>query len=186
MVEFVTPPVPDGGLLALLPAVVTGGRFFLGDNRRFSDDPSASARIHTIVTITGLDRDSPGGRSSGAPAGEHRDERRRKSDRTRHRIESSVPFVNLRGHISVDPNGGVIIDDPSPWFVQIDHEAAANLPLLGAPDIDMLGVLQIDRDRNRIRFRGADQRSHASLLPLLVVGIERGLRELRGACIISG
>jgi hypothetical protein len=157
MVEFVTPPVPGpGGLLALLPAVVAGGRFFLGDNRRFSDDPSARTDPH--------DRDHHGSRSRlpgrGARAahlrGEHRDQRRRKSDRTRHRLDSSVPFVNLRGYISVDPNGGVIIDDPSPWFVQIDHEAAANLPLLlGAPDIDMLGVLQIDRDGNRIRFRGA-------------------------------
>ena len=65
-------------------------------------------------------------------------------------------FLHLRGNTSVDPNGGVVTDDPSPRLVQLDYEAAANLPLLlGAPDIDMLGVLRIDRDQNRIRFVGA-------------------------------
>lgn len=64
-------------------------------------------------------------------------------------------FLNLRANMSVDPNGGVVVDDQSPRLVQLDYEAAANLPLLlGAPDIDLLGVLRIDRDNNSIRFKG--------------------------------
>jgi hypothetical protein len=67
-----------------------------------------------------------------------------------------IRFGPLRGNTTADPEGGVIEDSPSQRFVQIDFEAAANLPLIPfSPDIDMLGTLSIDRDAGQVRFRGA-------------------------------
>jgi hypothetical protein len=66
-----------------------------------------------------------------------------------------IRFLNLRGNTTVDPEGGVIEDSSNPHFVQLDYEAAANLPLLAlAPDIDMVGTLGIDPDAATFRFRG--------------------------------
>lgn len=150
------PGASAGGSMVAAPGL-TGDRFFLGDHRGFSDDVTAPARIHSIAVITGLDGPVPTLRSATTVCGET--------------VEISVDgdvigratapadrcrFLNLRGNASVDPNGGVIVDDPSPLLVQLDFEAAAGNPLmLGAPDIDLLGVLRIDRAANRIRFVGA-------------------------------
>ena len=50
----------------------------------------------------------------------------------------------------------MIRDSPSPNFVQLDYKAAASNPLFShAPDIDLSGTLQIDRDNLNFRFFGA-------------------------------
>ena len=149
--------------MIVIPANVTGlpipkDGAFLGDNRGFSSDVDASARIHSLVQIAGLDTDTPVLQTVDISCG------------TSHEIdmdsgeviaEATAPtdrirFLNLRGNSTVDPVGGVVEDSPSPRFVQLDYEAAANLPLLvGSPDIDMVGVLGIDRDAGMFRFRGS-------------------------------
>jgi peptidoglycan hydrolase-like protein with peptidoglycan-binding domain len=152
--EFVLPA--PGAATGLSMIVAPPNRMFLGDNRRFSDDPNAPARIHSMAVIADLDKETPTLQSATHVIGESVE-----IDAAGNAIgRATAPndrcrFLNLRGNTSVDPNGGVIVDDPSPRMVQLDYEAAANLPLLAAaPDIDLLGVLRIDRDNNRIRFKG--------------------------------
>jgi hypothetical protein len=165
MSEFVV-PAPGrsaGNSMIVIPANSPGlpipaARAFLGDNRGFSSDVAASARIHSLVEIAGFEANAPVlqavnincGTSteididSGAIIGQAT----AATDRIR--------FLNLRGNTTVDPEGGVIDDSPNPNFVQLDYEAAANLPLLAlAPDIDMVGVLGIDPDALTFRFRGS-------------------------------
>ncbi|KAH8646509.1 hypothetical protein BGZ60DRAFT_438265 [Tricladium varicosporioides] len=136
---------------------LSGKRCFLGDNRGFSSSPTASARIHALVDITNLDVLTP---TLGAPdirCGESLE-----IDPTSGVViaRDTAPhnrcfFSNLRANETADPNGGIIIDSPSPNFVQLDFVAAANLPLLlGSPDIDMFGTLQIDRDAKTFAFKG--------------------------------
>jgi hypothetical protein len=155
--EFVLPaPGASAGLSMIVVPGPGGDRLFLGDNRRFSDDPSAPSRIHSLAVITNLDLATPTLQSALHVCGESVE-----IDSNGNMIgRATAPtdrcrFLNLRANTSIDPNGGVIVDDPSPRLVQLDYEAAANLPLLlGAPDIDLLGVLRIDRDNNSIRFKG--------------------------------
>ena len=65
-------------------------------------------------------------------------------------------FLRLGGNTTVDPDGGVLVDDPSPRCVQLDYDAFANLPLLFPNlDIDMVGMLGIHRDNHTFRFRGS-------------------------------
>lgn len=133
-------------------------RGFLGDSRGFTSDVFASARIHSLVEIAHLDLDAPQLQAVENKCGESHE-----IDLNTGEIIGSdtaptdrIRFLNLRGNTSIDPEGGVIIDSDSPRFVQLDYEAAASLPLIGgSPDIDMLGVLQIDRDASSFRFRGA-------------------------------
>jgi hypothetical protein len=165
LTSFVLPaPGASVGLsMIVIPANVAGlpvpkDRAFFGDNRGFSPEVSASARIHSLVRISGLDSDTPvletvdiqcgASHEIDMDTGEIIAEATAPTDRIR--------FLNLRGNTSVDPEGGVVEDSPSPRFVQLDYEAAANLPLLpGSPDIDMVGVIGIDRDAGMCRFRGS-------------------------------
>jgi hypothetical protein len=136
---------------------LAGKRCFLGDNRGFSNSSTASARIHALVDIKDLDVLTP---TMGLPdirCGESLE-----IDPTSGVViaRGTAPvdrchFSNLRANQTVDPNGGVIDDSPNPDFVQLDFTAAANLPLLlGSPDIDMFGTLQIDRDAKTFAFKG--------------------------------
>lgn len=153
---FPAPGASAGNSMIIVPTVPS--RAFLGDNRGFSSDVSASARIHSLVEITNLDTDLPQ-----LQAVEHRCGESHEIDLDTGEIIASatastdrIRFLNLRGNMSVDPEGGVIVDHPSPLYVQLDYEAAANLPLLTpSPDIDMVGVLGIDREGGTFRFRGS-------------------------------
>src|SRR5207248_196803 len=118
-------------------------RYFLGDNRVFSNSPTASARIHALVDIVNLDVLSPTMQPPDIHCGESVE-----IDSTSGAViaRDTAPtdrcrFFNLRANQSVDPEGGVIDDSTSLNFVQLDFEAAANLPLFaGSPDIDMFGT----------------------------------------------
>lgn len=130
-------------------------RFFSGDQREFSDDPAASARMHAEVKIVGLSGGSPGVESELNLCGESHE-----IDEDGNIIASAtastdrMAFNNLRGSQTVDPEGGVI--DGVPGSVQIDVVGSANLPLLGfAPDIDYSGTLTIDLAEGNLMFRGA-------------------------------
>jgi hypothetical protein len=136
-------------------------RYFLGDNRGYSSDPNASARINSLINLNNLDQQVP--TLSPAPEGQNYCGESTEIDGTSGDVIETatadatgrVRFYNLRANQTVDPEGGVVDDSPSPNFVQIDYDAAANLPLLGgSPDIDMLGTLQIDRDAATVRFKG--------------------------------
>jgi hypothetical protein len=165
LTEFVV-PAPGASLgnsMIVIPANSPGlpipaDRAFLGDNRGFSTDVTAPARIHSLVEITALDTETPQLQAVDIKCGESV-EIDMDSGAVINRATAPtdrIRFLNLRGNTSVDPEGGVIDDSPSPQFVQLDYEAAANLPLLGgSPDIDMVGVLGIDRDAGTFRFRGS-------------------------------
>jgi Protein of unknown function (DUF3238) len=165
MTEFVLPAPGEsvGNSMIVIPSNASGlpipkDRAFLSDNRGFSTDVASSARIHSLVEIAALDTDTPVLQAVDIKCGASHEidlnsgaviaEATAPTDRVR--------FLNLRGNTSVDPEGGVIVDSPSSHFVQLDYEAAANLPLLlGSPDIDMVGVLGVDREGGTFRFRGA-------------------------------
>ncbi|WP_020387658.1 peptidoglycan-binding domain-containing protein [Kribbella catacumbae] len=157
MTPFVVPaPGPGDRSMIVIPDVPFN-RFFLGDNRGFSQAVDAPARIHSLVEITNLETGTPQLQAVDHKCGESHE-----LDGTGQIIRSATApidrlrFLRLRGNSSVDPEGGVIVDSPSLRFVQLDYEAAASLPLLAAgPDIDLVGVLQIDRDARTFRFRGS-------------------------------
>ncbi|MFY0563516.1 peptidoglycan-binding protein [Archangium lansingense] len=158
-------PAPGNSLglsMVAIPVNVPGlpvptVRFFLGDNRGFSDDRNASARIHSLVEIVGLDGDPSALRSVINQCGaSHELDARGQVISSATAPVDRIRFVKFRGNTTVDPEGGIIVDSPSARFVQIDYEAAANLPLVGgSPDIDMVGVIGIDRDALTLRFRGS-------------------------------
>lgn len=154
---FPAPGASAGNSMIIVPTLPSS-RAFLGDNRGFSSDVSASARIHSLVEITNLDTDTPQLQAVNSRCGASHE-----IDLNTGQIIASataptdrIRFLHLRGNTSVEPEGGVIVDHPSPRYVQLDYEAAANLPLLvPSPDIDMVGVLGIDRDAGTFRFRGS-------------------------------
>ena len=133
-----------------------GPRFFAGDQREFSNDLTASARMHSEVLLSGLDGDG----FSIAPGGEiHRTGESLEIDDDGNIINraqapnDSMHFLNLRGSQTIDPNGGVI--DGIPGSVQIDFVGSASLPLVPAPDIDYSGTLVIDRLEGNVLVSGA-------------------------------
>ena len=130
-------------------------RFFTGDQREFSDDLGASARMHSEVRLERLSTDNPSIASERQVCGESHE-----VDGEGNIIASAtadtdrMKFFNLRGSQTVDPEGGVI--DGIPGSVQIDVAGSAGLPLLAlAPDIDYSGTLIIDRAEGNVLFRGA-------------------------------
>ena len=130
-------------------------RYFAGDQREFSDDIAASARMHSEVTIVGLAGDSPSIDSERQVCGTSTEV---DSDgnvlATATAATDRMHFFNLRGSQTTDPNGGVI--DGIPGSVQIDVAGSAALPLLAmAPDIDYSGTLIIDRAEGNVLFKGA-------------------------------
>ncbi|KAH7028672.1 hypothetical protein BKA57DRAFT_431249 [Linnemannia elongata] len=131
-------------------------RCFLGDNRVYSSDPTASARIHALVDITNLDQLTPTIGLYDIKCGESI-EIDPVSGVTIGRATAPHDrcyFSNLRANQTADPIGGIITDSQSPNFVQLDFVAAANLPLMPSPDIDMFGRLQIDRDAKTFTYKG--------------------------------
>ncbi|HNP83413.1 MAG TPA: peptidoglycan-binding domain-containing protein [Nitrospira sp.] len=133
-------------------------RAFLGDNRGFSSNVMASSRIHSLVQITNVETETPQIQSADNHCGASHeiDMESGKIIATATAPATRIRFLNLRGNTTIDPNGGVLVDSPNPHFIQIDYEAAANLPLLSfSPDIDMVGTLGIDRDNRTFRFRGS-------------------------------
>jgi hypothetical protein len=159
---FSAPGASAGESMIVVPTNVPGfpiptNRCFLGDNRSFSSDVTASARIHSLVAITNLDTDTPQLQAENICGMSHEIDINSGVEIARDRAPNDrIRFLNLRGNTTVDPNGGIIEDSPSLNFVQLDYEAAANLPLLTpSPDIDMVGVLGIDRDGSTFRFRGS-------------------------------
>lgn len=162
--EYVVPaPGASAGLsMIVVPDLMTGLpvptlRAFLGDNRGFTSDIAASARIHGSIIIEALDTDAPAIQSQDIHCGESLEVDRQSGEVIARATAPTdrIRFLNLRGNSSVDPEGG-ISNDGNASLVQVDFEAAANLPLLGgSPDIDMVGVLGIDRDANTVRFNGS-------------------------------
>jgi len=130
-------------------------RFFTGDQREFSNEPAASARMHSEVRVVGLSSDNP------------RIAFQKHNCGTSHEVDgdgniigsatadtSRMKFFNFRDSQTVDPSGGVI--DGIPGSVQVDVTGAASLPLFAkAPDIDYTGTLVIDRLEGNVLFKGA-------------------------------
>jgi hypothetical protein len=143
-----------------IPINITGApiptiRFFAGDQREFSNDISASARMHAAVRIEGLSSDNPTIASEQNICGEsiEVDDAGNELQRATAKTDR-MKFLNLRGSQTTDPEGGVV--DDVAGSVQIDLIGSANLPLLtGAPDIDYSGTLLIDRAEGNIVFKGA-------------------------------
>lgn len=160
LTEYVSegPGAAAGQYVLLIPDPPGRDRAFLGDSRGYSSDVAAGARIHSLVELTGLDHEVPVINAIDNRCGESVEIDRDTGGPIASATAPSdrIRFHKLRANMSVDPEGGVLEDSPSPRFVQLDYEAAANLPLLaGSPDIDMLGTLQIDRDARTFRFAGA-------------------------------
>jgi Protein of unknown function (DUF3238) len=144
--------VQKGDLFAIdVPVPVT--RFFTGDQREFSNDINASARMHSEVRIEALSSDTPQLANQRQICGESHE-----VDDNGNIIASATAstkrmfFTNLRGSQTVDPEGGVI--DGIPGSVQIDLVGSAGLPLIAAPDIDYSGTFTIDRVEGNVLFKG--------------------------------
>jgi|GEM_PF-2477212 len=128
-------------------------RFFAGDERSFSNDPDASARMHSEVTIVGLSSDAPQF-TENPICGESLELDEQGNILQRDKAPTDrMKFVNLRGSQTVDPEGGVV--DGISGAVQIDFFGSASLPLIAAPDIDYSGTLVIDRAEGNILVSGA-------------------------------
>ncbi len=128
-------------------------RFFAGDQRDFSSDIGALARVHSEVTITDLDNDSPTFTQNNF-CGESIEVDANGNVINRATADSSrVLFQNLRGSQTVDPEGGVV-DGPA-GSVQIDFQGSASNPLIAAPDIDYSGTLVIDVNGRVVSVSGA-------------------------------
>lgn len=129
-------------------------RFFAGDQRSFSAEREASARMHSEVMIEGLSSDAPQIAEEKQICGESMelDEQGNILQRATASTDR-MHFTNLRGSQTVDPEGGVI--DGIPGSVQIDFFGSASLPLVVAPDIDYSGTLVIDRAEGNILVSGA-------------------------------
>ncbi|GAA1531922.1 hypothetical protein GCM10009827_057110 [Dactylosporangium maewongense] len=132
--------------------------FLAGDQRSFSDDIDASARLHSEVEIGGLDTGTPD-----VTFEMHRCGESRALDADGNVIEVGVApttdmaFFNLRRNQTVDPEGGVIDDDDNPNLVQIDVSGSGRVPFSVAPfvpSIDYVGTLSFDPDSKQARFRG--------------------------------
>jgi hypothetical protein len=149
---------PKGDLFAIAAPTSTGTpipaiRFFTGDQREFSDDPTASARMHTEVKIVDLATSAPRLEYQRHVCGESHE-----VDDNGEVVASAtagtdrMQFFNLRGAQTTDPEGGVI--DGIPGSIQVDVAGSAGLPLAGLPDIDYSGTLTIDLAQGHVLFRG--------------------------------
>src|SRR5438874_1265449 len=104
-------------------------RFFTGDQRGFSDNPGALARMHSEVRIEALSSDAPSLASQRHIVGEsHEVDGDGTIIATATASNNRMQFFNLRGSQTIDPNGGVI--DGVPGSVQIDVAGSAALPFL--------------------------------------------------------
>ena len=142
-----------GKTFALSTPPAPSVRFFAGDQREFSSDIVASARIHSEVTISSLAGGSPTF-TQNSFCGETIEVDASGNVIGRATADSSgVRFFNLRGSQTVDPEGGVI--DGPPGSVQIDFAGSADNPLMGAPAIDYSGTLVIDIEQRIVSVSGA-------------------------------
>jgi hypothetical protein len=147
--------ITKGDLFVVSGPPVPVPRFFTGDQREFSNDVNASARMHSEVRIEGLTGDSPTIAFQTNRCGLSQE-----VDGDGNVIGSATAnadrmfFTNLRGSQTTDPEGGVV--DGIPGSIQIDVVGSAAMPLLAAsPDIDYSGTLIIDRAEGNLLFRGA-------------------------------
>ena len=112
--------------------------FFTGDQREFSDDVNASARMHSEVRIEGLSTDNPVIAYQKNVCGESH-----QVDDDGNIIASATAgsdrmfFTNLRGSQSVDPEGGGVVDG-IPGSVQVDAVGSANMPLRAGTPISII------------------------------------------------
>jgi hypothetical protein len=152
-VSDITMSAPDTGTMVKGPPLVPGGGdCYRTDNRDFSSDIHAPSRMHSEVEI--------------AISGPSINFQFHQCFPT-HRIDcgsgatimdatastSRMEWSNLRGNVTVDPQGG-LCTDPNPNLVQIDLDDAGNNPCLTSPDIDMLGTAMIDPVGRTVRFVG--------------------------------
>jgi hypothetical protein len=129
-------------------------RFFTGDQRDFSSDIGASARMHSEVTIAGLGSDPRIVSQKQLCGASHEVDDDGNIIATDTAGTDDMKFFDLRGPQTVDPNGG-IVDNGIPGSVQIGLVGSASLPLVAlAPDIDYLGTLIIDRWEGNVLFKG--------------------------------
>jgi hypothetical protein len=130
-------------------------RFFAGDQREFSDQREASARMHSEVRIEGLGSDNPSIVSQTNRCGESQEiDHEGNVVAAATASASRMFFTNLRGSQTVDPEGGV--DNGIAGSIQIDVVGSAGMPLVAvAPDIDYSGSITIDRAEGNVLFRGA-------------------------------
>jgi hypothetical protein len=107
-------------------------RCFLGDNRGYSIDPTADARIHSLVDFSDLDQPSAALSNTDIHCGlsSEIDPNTGAIIGTDTAPTSGISFSNLCANESADPNGGggLTQDSTSPNFVQLDYKAAASLP----------------------------------------------------------
>src|SRR6266478_4426998 len=147
--------ITKGDIFVVVSPPIPVPRFFAGDQRDFSDDVNASARMHSEVRLEGLSTDAPTIASQNNVCGESRE-----VDGEGNIIASATAsadrifFVNLRGSQSVDPDGGGVVDG-IPGSIQIDIVGSAGMPLMPSPDIDYSGTLTIDRLEGNLLFKGA-------------------------------
>jgi Protein of unknown function (DUF3238) len=146
-VEVPDPGINSGGGVGLT-------RLFTGDQREFSDDPNASARMHSEVTIAGLSSGSPTFSQRQVCGESHEVDSDGNIIGTATAPTDRMQFSNLRGSQTTDPEGGVV--DGVPGSVQIDLAGSAAIPLMAvAPDIDYSGTLVIDLSEGNVIFTGA-------------------------------
>lgn len=135
---------------------LNGKRYFLGDNRGFSSEYIASARIHARVDITNLDGDTLIISSVDIHCGES------------HEIDPDTGEVIARATATTedcrfyDPQTGKttapksgILSGATSGVLELGFEATASILLLPiAPNIKMKGILGINRGAKRITFTG--------------------------------
>jgi len=132
--------------------------YLAGDQRSFSSDIHASARMHSEVEIQGVDSDprtiSLESHICGESLALDVDGNIVLRDTA---STDQMGFANLRRNQSVDPEGGVVDDSPNPNLVQIDANGTASVPFPVAPfvpAIDYSGTFSFDPDSGEARFRG--------------------------------
>jgi hypothetical protein len=148
--------ITKGDLFVVAGPPIPQPRFFSGDQREFSDDREAGARMHSEVRIEGLATETPNIAARINRCGESQE-----IDDDGNVIASATAnadrmfFTNLRGSQSVDPDGGGVVDGVA-GSIQIDVVGSAGMPLIAvAPDIDYSGTFTIDRAEGNVLFRGA-------------------------------
>ncbi len=137
------PPAAPGGSMICVPTSAGGRRCFLGDDRGYSTDPDAPARIHSRLLLTGLHTPDPVVAQQWHRCGESVEIRPDSGTVVARATAATdrVAFEPLR----IGRTGEVIIE----------YHAAAALPLIaGAPDITMAATFIIDPAHRRLRCTG--------------------------------
>lgn len=130
---------------------------FKGDGRGFSEDPGASARITSRVSVVNLGSDqcalADEQHSSGLTSRIDCDTK--ETIETGHAEVGHCHFFNFEvGSTRADGEAGVV-DNPSARTASVSFSSAAHDPLVaGAPDLDMGGDIRIDPIGGTLIFDG--------------------------------